>query len=168
MWRIPCYPWILRWYNIPHLDYICGCVFRALWLISREQFQTKDLFVIKVQRNAIVFMDLDLMNSYKFTEKIYFLPHSLREVMHPLCTSHLPFMHLTDFVWAYFIVQDGHKKIEGVSTIKCSALIKTLSMLVQKRDTVESLFFMGDLCLRLWVTLAQKFTSSQLYIQAFK
>lgn len=48
LWRIPCYPWILRWYNIPHLDYICGCVFRALWLISREQFQNEDLFVIKV------------------------------------------------------------------------------------------------------------------------
>lgn len=56
-----------------------------------------------------------------------------------LCTSHLPFMHLTDFVWAYFIVQEGNKKIEGARTIKCSALIKTLSMLVQKRDTVRGI-----------------------------
>lgn len=141
MWWILFSPWLLRWYNIPRHDHIFYCDIRALRLISRKQLQNEDLFVIKVQRNANVFMDL--MNCYKFTEKIYFLPHSLREVMHPLCTSHLPFMHLTDFVWAYFIVQEGNKKIEGASTIKCSALIKTPSMLVQKRDTVESSLLIG-------------------------
>lgn len=158
-------PWFLRWYNIPHHDHIFDCDIRALRLISRKQFQNEDLLVIKVQRNAIVFMDL--MNCYKFTEKIYCLPHSLREVMHPLCTSKMLLMLLTDFVWAYFIVPGTSRWYQEN---KCPALLKTLSMLVQKRDNVESLFFMRDLCSRLWVTFALKLHPHNcIYrVQAFK